>query len=209
MRDDDDEPTELRLMNNDDDDDGGYDEYDEPAYPRLDEEEVTYTVSYYNCGECRVRHKTHDAALKCIAVHDAKRDRERRNRPPDPFTIERRREAARTVSGEDAAVAFAKKHKVELSRVVAAVSEARFYWARLLANDGVVRRETSIDALGFTEDAIVTLKSAGIDCVLFLLARRNVGWPGIECNRPLLLCHINIVMRVLGHWPLVKPGFLE
>lgn len=192
-----------------DDSDDDFGDFDEPAYPRLEEEEITYTVSYYNCGECRVRHKTHDTALKCIADHAAKRERERFSRPPDPFTLELKREAARTVSSEGAAVEFAKKHKVELSRVVAVVCEARFYWARLLANDGVVRRETPIGALGFTEDALVTLKAAGIDCVLFLLARRNVGWPGYECQDHLLRRHIDIVIGVLGHWPLVKPSFLE
>ncbi len=203
--DDEDDPNDLRLMNDDDD----RDDYDEPAYPRLDEEEITYTVSYYNCGECRVRHKTHDTALKCISAHAAKRERERFSRPPDPFTLELKREAARTVSSESAAFEFAKNHKVELSRVVAAVCEARFYWARLLANDGVVRRETPIGALGFTEDAIATLKSVGVDCVLFLMARRYNGWPVNESERPVLHRHVNIVLTELGRWPLVKPSFLE
>lgn len=203
--DDEDDPNDLRLMNDDDD----RDDYDEPAYPRLDEEEITYTVSYYNCGECRVRHKTHDTALKCISAHAAKRERERFSRPPDPFTLELKREAARTVSSESAAFEFAKNHKVELSRVVAAVCEARFYWARLLANDGVVRRETKIDALGFTDDAIATLKSDGIDCVLYLLVQTSHGWARNKQERPMLGCHADIVVRELGRWPLVKPSFLE
>ena len=206
MHDDDDHLNDLRLVHDEEEDSG---DYEEPYYPRLDEAEITTTVSYYNCGECRVMHKTHDTALKCIAAHVAKRERERRNRPPDRFTLELKREAARTVSSEDAAVEFAKKNKVDLYRVVEVACAARFYWARLLANDGVVRRETRIDALGFTDDSIATLKSDGIDCVLYLLVQTSHGWSRNKQERPMLGRHADIVVRELGRWPLVKPSFLE
>jgi len=178
-------------------------------YPRGAFRDVTrlYRVRYWDCGACSAMHKTRETAAVCTARAERRREKLAAPKSSKPFTKAMARQALEVVQCDADALALEKKWKCPLSGIISAVVEGRFYLARMKANDGVVRRETSLLDLGFTEEALGQINARELVNVGNLLFRFRSG--GLYIPGLLATKHFYHVEKWLGHYPFVKPGFIE